>query len=105
VGLFGVVICWLERRRLQFLAMVEPGLDSARVAPAGSVIHPGRGQAYESDAEEADEAAATETERPERPEDVDRVLARISRVGINGLTRSERAILKRATERSRETSE
>lgn len=115
VGLFGVVVCWLDRRRLQFLAGVEPGVDTARVAPVDSVIHPGRNQAYEEEeveeGEETDtdgavqEAAADRGPSPGQRDEVDRVLAKISRVGLNGLTRGERAILKRATERSRETSE
>lgn len=104
VGLFGVVVCWLERRRLQFLAGVEPEADTARVAPVASVIHPGRYQEEEEDEAEGDEPAAAGIVEGQTDE-VDRVLAKISRVGLNGLSRTERAVLKRATERSRETSE
>lgn len=108
VGVFGVVVCGLERRRLQFLAGVEPVLET-RGGATDSVIHPARGRVFVEDGEEgeAEEDSAGGVGAgvdSAGSEEVDRVLAKISSVGLQGLTRSERAVLKRATERSRETS-
>lgn len=55
-----------------------------------------------------DRPAEIEQEPDEREADgaeVDRILEKISRVGMAGLSGRERRVLKRATERSRETQE
>jgi Zn-dependent protease len=80
IGLFGAVVCWTERRRLQFLAGVEP-----QEQPVASTPEMG-----------GDDAPFDQAE-------VDRILAKISEVGMGGLSGSEKRTLKRATERSRET--
>lgn len=81
VGLVGLAVCWGERRRVQFLAGDDPELD--RPTPPET----------------------PEPEDPERgdPAEVDQILEKISKVGMEGLSRRERGVLKRATERSRET--
>lgn len=88
VGALGAAVCWLERRRYQFLAGVEPGLDR----PAGPVVTHGAPTPDELEAAEGDDQG-----------EVDRILEKISRVGMGGLSGRERRVLKRATERSRET--
>jgi Zn-dependent protease len=81
IAAFGAASCWAERRRMQFLAGADPVVDRAvEVGP-------------EPDEGEADRA------------EVDRILEKISRVGMGGLSGRERRVLKRATERSRETQE
>lgn len=93
VGVFGGVVCWMERRRLQFLGGVEPGLDvpmAPVVAPAAVVRHPAHVEPVEPD-EDADQ------------DELDRVLEKISRSGMGSLTPREKRVLKRATDRSRET--
>ena len=81
IGAFGAAACWAERRRMEFLAGVEPVAGRA--------------------AEGVPEADGGEGDRAE----VDRILEKISRVGMGGLSGRERRVLKRATERSRETQE
>jgi len=78
VGAFGAAVCWAERRRIQFLAGEDPVLD-APPAP-----------------EPEDRSV------PEQAE-VDRILEKISEVGMEGLSGRERRVLKRATRESRET--
>lgn len=80
IGLFGAIVCWAERRRLQFLAGVEP----QHQPPAGP-------------------PEVGEADQPFDQGEVDRILAKISQVGMGGLSGSEKRTLKRATERSRET--
>lgn len=86
VGVFGGVVCWMERRRLQFLAGAEPGLD----VPIGPVTAPdpeGLGEGS-GDADGAE---------------VDRILEKIARSGMSSLSAREKRVLKRATERSRDS--
>lgn len=78
IGAFGAAVCWAERRRIQFLAGDDPVLD----APP---------PAEETDDPEPDQA------------ELDRILEKISEVGMGGLSGRERRVLKRATRRSRET--
>lgn len=81
IGAFGAAMCWAERRRLQFLAGEDLPVDSEP-----------QGEEVEGDLE------------PGQP-DVDRILEKISEVGMEGLSGRERRVLKRATRRSRETEE
>ncbi|MCC5824095.1 MAG: hypothetical protein LAT64_12450 [Phycisphaerales bacterium] len=83
IGLFGGVVCWMERRRLQFLAGAEPGLD---VPPAPVAT---------AEPEEDDPVAGRE--------EVDRILDKIARTGMKSLSAREKRVLKRATERSRDS--
>ena len=83
VGLFGCLVCWMERRRLQFLAGAEPGLD----VPVGPVVAADPGE---------DDADAGR-------EEVDRILDKIARTGMKSLSAREKRVLKRATERSRDS--
>lgn len=78
-GAFGAAVCWGERRRLQFLAGQDPVLDAGPPEP-----------------EPEDPGAADQSE-------VDRILSKISEVGMEGLSGRERRVLKRATRQSRET--
>lgn len=80
LGAFGAAVCWSERRRCQFLAGEDPVLD----APVPEPDDP-------DPLAEPDQA------------DLDRILEKISRVGMDGLSGRERRVLKRATQRSRET--
>jgi hypothetical protein len=79
IGAFGAAVCWAERRRLLFLGGQDPVLDAE---PAQ----------YEPESESMPDQA-----------EVDRILEKISRVGMGGLSGRERRVLKRATRRSRET--
>lgn len=92
IGVFGGVVCWLERRRYQFLAGVEPGLDTPLASPHGAGASADASVPGGAEAAEGDDQA-----------EVDRILEKISRVGMGGLSGRERRVLKRATERSRET--
>jgi Zn-dependent protease len=87
IGIFGGIICTLERRRLQFLQYGEmiPGLS-------------GEGESWKSGAlsDEDDEETITQ-------EELDRILGKISGSGIGSLSRKERRTLKRATESSRKS--
>lgn len=85
IGVFGGVVCWAERRRYQFLAGIEP--DPAPTA--------------ESAAPPPREQAGTDDDQAE----LDRVLEKISLVGVGGLNGREKRVLKRATERSRGSKE
>ncbi len=102
IGLFGGVVCWLERRRVQFLAGVEPGLD---VPARPAVQHPAGYVEVDRDGEPAGEASADARGVAGEDEgaEVDRILEKISRCGMDALTTRENRVLKRATERSRET--
>jgi len=82
IGIFGGLVCMAERRKLQFLKYAEmvPGFSTDE--PADSVV-------VEPEPETLDSV------------EVDRVLAKISAEGIGSLSRSERSLLKRATENSR----
>jgi stage IV sporulation protein FB len=91
VGLLGGLVCWMERRRVQFLLGAEPGLD---VAPAG--MDPGNGP--DASAEHAADGGGRD-----ESEEVDRILAKISEVGFERLSGREKRVLKRATDRSRES--
>ncbi len=100
VGLFGGVVCWLERRRVQFLAGAEPGLD----APARPAIqHPAGYLELDRDDEPAGDAPPDARGTDDEGGEVDRILEKISRSGMDALTAREKRVLKRATERSRET--
>lgn len=81
LGIFGGLVCIAERRKLQFLKYAEmiPGFSSEITA----------------------EAEAQDERTKDDPEEIDRVLEKISSSGIGSLSRSERALLKRATENSR----
>lgn len=66
-------------------------------------------QGYEDDepavaAKDEAQAAKAERERQQREEEVDRILAKITEVGMGGLTRAERKALERASKEARERS-
>ena len=87
IAIFGGIICTIERRRLQFLQYGEmvPGLS-------------GEGEAWKTGAL-ADEDDVELVEQDE----LDRILKKISDMGIESLSRKERRSLKRATESSRKS--
>ena len=93
IAIFGVFTCVLERRRVR----LDAWADTPVTAPmtAWSVHEP----------DEPDPASAPEPAIDQG--ELDRVLAKISTGGMESLTRSERKLLKRATEahRRRETTE
>ena len=82
LGIFGGLVCIGERRKLQFLRYADmiPGFSADQ--PVDPVVGDPEPGGLDSD-------------------EVDRVLAKISAEGIGSLSRSERALLKRATENSR----
>lgn len=92
LGVFGALACWHERRRIEFLAGHDPSLDTPT---APSPLHPGNHP-------DAGEVGGVEGSGLGQA-DLDRILEKISRVGLGGLTGAERRALKRATERSRES--
>lgn len=90
IGIFGGVVCTMERRRLQFLQYGEmvPGLSA-------------EGEAWKNNdqeplSDENDEQVVSQSE-------LDRILAKISDTGIESLSRKDRRSLKRATESSRKS--
>lgn len=87
IGAFGAAVSWAERRRIQFLASEDPVLDAAGTETGSS---------------EANESASGPSAQPDQAE-LDRILEKISKVGMGGLSGQERRVLKRATRRSRET--
>ncbi len=100
IGVFGGVVCWMERRRVQFLAGVEPGLD---VPARPAIQHPAGYVELDRDGEPAAEAVSAARTSEDEGAEVDRILGKISRSGLDSLTAREKRVLKRATERSRET--
>ena len=86
VGAFTAVVAWMERLRVQFLAGADPTLDPPAARP-GPPAEPPSAHAPETDDQD----------------EVDRILEKISRAGMAGLTARERRVLKRATERIRES--
>lgn len=100
IGVFGGIICWMERQRIQFLAGVDPVPPSIAQAPEPARParqHPGAA-APRTAAHPADPSP-----EPEDAAEVDRILDKISRSGMQALSAQEKRVLKRATERSRET--
>ncbi len=92
VALFGGIVCYLEKRRLQFtqedlgfagydFSKGYTGLDDEKEEPAAKR------------AEKAEERRERETA------EVDRILAKVSTEGMESLTLKERRVLKRATKR------
>jgi Zn-dependent protease len=108
IGVFGGIICWMERQRIQFLAGIDPDPPSMDPPSMEPPEEPAR-HARERPGVSAPVRVAThpaEPSQPAEPEDsseVDRILEKISRSGMDALTPRERRVLKRATERSRET--
>jgi Zn-dependent protease len=100
IGLFGGVVCWMERRQVQFLAGVEPGLD---VPARPAIQHPAGYVEVDRDGEPVEEVVPPARTTEDEGAEVDRILEKISRSGMNALTSREKRVLKRATERSRET--
>ncbi|MFI4897576.1 MAG: DUF6576 domain-containing protein, partial [Phycisphaerales bacterium JB059] len=87
VALFGGIVCFLERRRLQFLG----------TGALGATLEP------DDDAREARARAKERARRDSEQEEVDRILAKISREGMGSLSTREKRTLKRATHHRRET--
>ena len=87
IASFGGLVCWFERRRLALVAGEE-------------------GEFAASLRDEPPEPPSRAEERrrqrqAEEQAEVDRILAKISRQGLESLTRAERKALRRATERRR----
>ncbi len=92
VALFGGIVCYLEKRRLQFtqedlgfagydFSKGYTGLDDEKEDPA------------------AKRAEKAEERREQETSEVDRILAKVSTEGMESLTLKERRVLKRATKR------
>ncbi|MFT5424549.1 MAG: Zn-dependent protease [Phycisphaerales bacterium] len=105
----GIWVCYQENRRLKFLDSGGeerptahaggPGLDEGSApatikAPGAIRVSPARG---------VGDAGSGAAERPEDSDEVDRILAKISEVGMDGLSADEKRTLKRASKRDRET--
>ncbi|MEZ6243462.1 MAG: M50 family metallopeptidase [Phycisphaerales bacterium] len=86
VALFGVLVCYLERRRARFLAM--GGEDPLTRA---------------DEDRERERLLRRESERAEEQRRIDLILEKISDRGMESLSPSERRTLKRATRQSRES--
>lgn len=86
LGIFGGLVCIAERRKLQFLKYAEmiPGFTTEISSDPSA-------------AEDQDEQTQDDSV------EIDRVLEKISSSGIASLSKSERALLKRATENSRKS--
>lgn len=103
LAIFGGMICWNEKQRLAMVDDVDYdvgrpgdyGYGPRRPAPVAAPR--GRDRAYE---------AALKQQQRQRDEqaEVDRILAKIAEQGMGSLTRSERRILERETERKRKQS-
>lgn len=95
VAIFGGIVCYLEKRRLQF-AEEELGF-------AGYDFSRGYAGLEDEDDEHhvrAERRAEKEHERRERESaEIDRILAKVSATGMDSLSYQERRVLKRATKR------
>ena len=96
IAMIGIAVCWIELRRLAFIedATVNPALDLVEWIEGISL----------TDFEEGPEAPVA-AETPVRALDfpsLDEVLDKVSRLGLESLTKVERDVLRRETERLRE---
>lgn len=98
IAVFSGWSCWMERRRLRAPDELGESLGSLGSGVSG-VPDDDAEQAEKESREQAKRRAAEEAEQAE----LDRILARISEVGMDGLTRAERKTLQRATEKKRKT--
>jgi Zn-dependent protease len=94
IALFGGIVCYLEKRRLQF-AQEELGF-------AGYDFSRGYTGLDEEDEDRDERRAEREHERRQREAaEVDRILAKVSEAGMRSLTMKERRVLRKATKRRR----
>jgi len=84
IAIVAGIVCTLERRRLQFL-------DYAQMVPG-----------FSNDQEHQEAPSKSESTEPNQAE-LDQILEKISKSGIESLSRRERRTLKKATESSRKT--
>ena len=87
IALFGGVVCYMERRRLQF-------------AGSASMAFP---EGPDDDELETRREAKAEKKRESEQVELDRILAKISDGGMESLSAGEKRTLKRATHHRRET--
>jgi stage IV sporulation protein FB len=97
IAVFAGWSCWMERRRLR--APDELGESLGSLGSGISGIPDDEAAQLERAKRESEKQRATE--EAEQAE-LDRILARISEVGMDGLTRAERKALQRATEKKRQ---
>jgi Zn-dependent protease len=101
LALFGGVVCYQQRQQLAMTAD-EPEYDLGRPSEYGygpraataAAPAKGRDRAFEA-------AVARQKKQQSEQAEVDRVLAKIAATGMNSLSRTERKVLERETERKR----
>ena len=91
IAIFGGVVCFLERRRLQFMG----GASIDFAGPSGDDEREARA--------EAKTRARADARRASEQREVDRILEKISEEGMGSLNAREKRTLKRATHHRRET--
>lgn len=107
----GIWVCYQENRRIKFLdSGGEPramaglggsGLDTRSSTEPATIKAPGATRITPAQGGAGSEAAASA--EPSNSDEIDRILAKISEVGMDGLTADEKRTLKRASKRNRET--
>jgi stage IV sporulation protein FB len=99
IAVFAAWSCWMERRRLRS----ADELGDA-VAPLGSGLSATIDDDAALEAKERERQAKERAAREAQQAELDRILEKISRVGMDGLSRAERKILQAETERRRKVS-
>ncbi|MCK4872583.1 MAG: site-2 protease family protein [Phycisphaerales bacterium] len=97
IALFGGVVCWLEKRRLQF-ADQEMGFAGYDFSQGYTSLN------AEHEQDDTERCPSTREQRragreQQEAEAIDQILAKVSTGGLDSLTTSERRLLKRATKR------
>ncbi|MFG0252901.1 MAG: site-2 protease family protein [Phycisphaerales bacterium JB038] len=92
IAVFGGIVCYLEKRRLQF-AQEELGFAGYDFSQGYSGLEEDEETPADKRAEKAEERRAREAA------ELDRILAKVSTEGMERLTRKERRVLERATKR------
>ncbi|MBX3367115.1 MAG: site-2 protease family protein [Phycisphaeraceae bacterium] len=90
IALFGGMTCWVERKRMAFMA------DGGGYAMAGIRSEASRREQAAFD-RAAKKQAAQREERARLQQEIDRILGKISREGMASLTKKERQTLERAS--------
>lgn len=111
IAIFGGLICWMEKKRLEFMGEAEtPWADRAgagagmRGGGAGAGGAGGRGESwidFDAQREEAEARAKAREQAEADQQELDRLLAKIKAEGMGALTRKEKAWLEGQSQRRR----
>lgn len=111
IAIFGGLICWMEKKRLEFMGEAEtPWADRAgagagmRGNGGGAGGAGGRGESwidFDAQREEAEARAKAREQAEADQQELDRLLAKIKAEGMGALTRKEKAWLEGQSQRRR----